>query len=72
MKRVSDLYSNKKSSKQMIRNKYLHKHNIRKMWCKDSDLLYEPDSERIAKLNDSLNREFPIYSECLQKVKELF
>jgi len=72
MKRVSDLDNNKQSSKQMKRNKYLHKYNIRSMWSKDSNLLYEPDSETITKLKDELNTEFPKYSECLQRVNELF
>jgi hypothetical protein len=54
MQRVSDLDNSKRSSKQMKRNEYFHYYNIRTMWSKGSNLLYEPDPKTIAQLNDKL------------------
>jgi hypothetical protein len=72
IRRATDPYSNTKSTKTSNRNKYLHYFNIRSTWSDDASLLYEPDSETIAKLKNSLNRQYPLYSECLQKINELF
>jgi len=35
-------------------------------------LLYEPDSERIEKLKNSLKKQYPLYCELLQKIDESF
>lgn len=71
VRRVSEL-DNKWSDKSIKRNKYLQFYKIRSTLSDDSNLLYELDSETIAKLKDGLNKEFPIYSKCLQKIDKLF
>jgi hypothetical protein len=38
----------------------------------DDTLLYEPDSERIEKLKNSLKKQYPSYCELLQKIDESF
>jgi hypothetical protein len=35
-------------------------------------ILYEPDSERIEKLKNSLKKQYPLYCELLQKIDESF
>ena len=72
IRRSSDPSSDKKSTKTSNRNKYLHYFNIRSTWCDDTSLVYEPDSETIEKLKNSLHDQYPVYSECLQKINKLF
>jgi hypothetical protein len=70
--RSSDPSSDKKSTKTSNRNKYLHYFNIRSTWHDDTSLVYEPDFETIEKLKNSLHNQYPVYSECLQKINDLF
>lgn len=65
-------HHNNIESKADNHNEYLRYINIRSKWCDYNDLSYEPDSETIAKLKNSLTKEYPLYSGCLQKVNELF
>jgi hypothetical protein len=71
IQRVSDLYNIKRSKETSNRNKYLHYFNIRSHWYDDANLLYEPNSETISELKNSLNRQYP-YSKILQIIDELF
>ena len=72
LQRVSDLYSIKRSKEISNRNKYLHYFNIRSTLYEDVNLLYEPAPETMTKLKDSLNRQYPLYLGCLQKINDLF
>jgi len=46
-----------------IISKHFHHLKIRSEY--DDTLLYEPDSEMIEKLKNSLKKQYPLYCECL-------
>jgi hypothetical protein len=60
---------NKSQSIDMI-SKHFHHIKIRSHY--GDTLLYEPDSERIEKLKNSLKKQYPLYCERLQKIDESF
>jgi hypothetical protein len=60
IQRVSDLYNIKRSKETSNRNKYLRYFNIRSPWYDDANLLYEPTSETISKLKNSLKKQYPL------------
>jgi hypothetical protein len=72
VRRASGSCSDKMSAKTSNRNKYLHYFNIRSTWWNDDGLAYEPDSEKIEKLKNSLHNQYPVDSGCLEKIIELF
>ena len=71
--RISEIsqssWINKSQSIDII-SKYFHQIKIRSHY--DDTLLYEPDSERIEKLKNSLKKQYPFYSKRLQKINESF
>ena len=74
LRRISEILGNSdsKTSKEVdIISKHFHYIKIRSHYGADA-LLYEPDSERIEKLENILKKQYPSYFECLQKIDELF
>jgi hypothetical protein len=73
-RRISEMLGNSdsKNSKDIdiISNRF-HYIKIRSHYGGDT-LLYEPDSEGIEKLKNSLKKQYPLYCERLQKIDESF
>lgn len=72
--RISEVSENSdvnKSQRLDIISKHFHHIKIRSHYSGDT-LLYEPDSERIEKLKNSLKKQYPVYCELLQKIDESF
>jgi hypothetical protein len=67
VRRASDSYSDEKSTKTSNRNKYLHYFNIRSTWWNDDSLVYEPDSETIEKLKNSLHNQYLYIRDAYKK-----
>ena len=73
-RRMSEMSGNSdiKTSKDVdIISNHFHYIKIRSHYGADT-LLYEPESERIEKLKNSLKKRYPLYCECLQKIDESF
>jgi hypothetical protein len=67
---VSENSGNKSQSIDIISERF-HPIKIRSHYSGDT-LLYEPDSEEIEKLKNSLKKQYPLYFERLQKIDESF
>jgi hypothetical protein len=74
LRRISEILGNSdtKTSKDIdIISKQFHYIKIRSHYGGDA-LLYEPDLERIKKLENFLRKQYPSYCEYLQKIDESF
>lgn len=74
LRRISEISGNSdiKSSQDIdILSKYFHYIKSRSHYS-DDILLFEPDSERLEKLKNSLKKQYRSYCECLQKIDESF
>ena len=74
LRRISEISGNsdtKTSQNIDILSTYFHHIKIRSHYRADT-LLYEPESERIEKLKNSLKKRYPSYCECLQKIDNHF
>jgi hypothetical protein len=71
MSEISGNYDIKASQNINITSPHFHHIKVRSSYADDT-LLYEPDSDRIEKLKNSLKKQYPSYFEGLQKIDESF